>query len=155
MAALTAAAYKCPAGLCAQRSPRSRSDSVNPHFMRPTTIKNNRHRRLLKRLLLPLWLRCLTTIFLPIYAWSSLPNYCLAAVEIQLDKAGSTPAPAVAGSPNKSPAKPKTHLVPPPLPKNLVAKDQVEPQTHKPEVKFSKAPTDQELFDCALLAEPL
>src|ERR1700726_740287 len=120
-------------------------------------IRVHKKQKRLKRFLLPLWLRCLTTLFLPIYAWSSLPSYCWAAVEIQLDKPTTGTSKSIATPPPKSSAvKAKPNATPPPLPVNLIARDQSssEPGAPKTKVTFSKDPTDQELFDSAVLAEP-
>src|SRR5882724_2348794 len=117
-------------------------------------------RRMQRRFLLPLWLRCATTLFLPIFWAASLPSYCWAAVEIQLEikpvatpKAASSPVAA----PTKGKANTRIRPTPPPLPANLNAAEHSEigPETTKSRPQFSKDPTDQELFDCAILAEPL
>lgn len=112
-----------------------------------------------RRYLLPFWLRCVTTLFLPIYACSWLPAYCWAAVEIQPE---STPAKAATKPAESTPVTSKkkgdkVNLVPPPLPANLVAPNQsaVSSKPEKSGPRFSKVPTDQELFGCAILPEPL
>jgi RHS repeat-associated protein len=120
------------------------------------TSSIDREQRKFKRLLLPFRLRCLTTLMIPVFAWSSLPVTCRAAVEIQLDKA-TTDAAKSPSAPVKALKKPNPNATPPPLPANLVAQDRPEPAAAQPkaEVKFSKTPSDQELSDCTLLAEPL
>jgi RHS repeat-associated protein len=125
---------------------------------RTNMIKQRKDKRL-RRYLLPAWLRCITILFLPIYSVTCLPSYGWAAVEIQLDKPAETAKSAIAPGPNSSAnkSKPKAKATPPPLPANLVQPTQSEINAEAPKqpVQFSKAPTDQELIDCAILPEPL
>jgi len=120
----------------------------------------SRRMRTPRRYLIPLWLRCVTSLFLPIFGSSCFPAYCWAAVEIQLEQK----APPVSKKESlsvrpleKEQAKTNTKATPPPLPSNLVAPIQpdLRPDPSKPGPQFSKQPTEQELFDCAILPEPL
>jgi RHS repeat-associated protein len=128
--------------------------------MSETKMIEQKKRRMTRHNLIPLWLRCVTTFLLPIFGATSLPSYCWAAVEIQLEQ---TPAPTpkaasapVAGT-TRDKANPKAKPPPPPLPPNLRAAERsdVSGETPKSGPQFSKNPTDQELFECNILAEPL
>src|ERR1041384_6198200 len=117
------------------------------------TRPNETQHKALRRFRLPFGIRLLSTVLLPIFVWSSLPLACRAAVEIQLEKPAPRPSPL--SPPSRSTAKSKPDLKPPALPANLAAKKEPEPQPTTAPVTFSKQPTDQELFDYGLLAEPL
>jgi RHS repeat-associated protein len=117
-------------------------------------------KRMPQRYLIPFWLRCVTSLFLPIYVGSSIPSFCWAAVEIQLEQA--TPATSKTKSgptppTSKAKAAAKIAPTPPPLPANLRAPNQSDASAQSPRSapRFSNEPTDQELFDCAILSEPL
>jgi RHS repeat-associated protein len=119
-----------------------------------------RHRKMRQYYLLPLPLRCVTILLLPIFAGASLPNRCWAALEMQLEPAPSATPHVTHGSAattSKGKTKAKPIATPPPLPANLAPAKR--PETDRvptaARVRFSKDPGDQELFDCAMLAEPL
>jgi RHS repeat-associated protein len=127
--------------------------------MRNPATMSPRVKRMQRRYLLPPWLRCVTTLFLPVYIGSCFPGFCGAAVEIQLEhKAPTAPKPKTnltTGTPTKK-ASGTAPSTPPPLPPNLSgAAPSDKPVAVQPGPQFSKEPTDQELFDCAILAEPL
>lgn len=122
-------------------------------------MTEQKKQRMQRRTLLPLWLRCVTTFLLPLFWSASLPRYCWAAVEIQLEQSPAVTPRAlsvpVSAPPEK--ANSKARPTPPSLPANLMAAERtdISEKTPKSGPQFSKDPTDRELFECAILAEPL